>query len=269
MKRKLPLILLFFLFLGITLFSGTQLYLQWKEYRAGEQTYENLTSFVQIEPTQSHVQDETRPNGEAPENPDASEPTEAPVRTPPILVDFESLQAINPEVVAWIYVEGTSINYPVVQGPNNNYYLDKLFDGKYNSSGSIFMDYRNTSDLSDRNTIIYGHNMQNGTMFNHINNYKRQDYYDKHPVGLLITPEGTYTLEFVAGYVASVNSDAWRMDFLSDKDFSIWLADAMEQSTFTSTVKPEASDRVVTLSTCTYEFNQARYVLVAILRPYQ
>jgi len=181
-------------------------------------------------------------------------------------VDFEALLDINSDVVSWIYLEDTKINYPVVQGADNSYYLYRLFDGSSNGAGSIFMDFRSQRDLSGRNTILYGHHMKNGTMFNQITKYKEQAFYDQHPVALLMTPEGNYKIEFVAGYVTNMNSDAWKMEFASDEEFSLWLENAIAQSTLTSTIKPGPQDRVVTLSTCTYEYNDARYVLVGILK---
>lgn len=269
MKRKLPLIVLCILFAGMAVYYGLGSYRQWREYRAGEQAYEALTQYI-------HPQTPPAPKPQAQEHatlplpeetlPQEPIPTEEADDTLWPQVDFEALLDINPDVVAWIYLEDTKINYPVVQGADNSYYLYRLFDGSSNGAGSIFMDFRSQRDLSGRNTILYGHHMKNGTMFNQITKYKEQAFYDQHPVALLMTPEGNYKIEFVAGYVTNMNSDAWKMEFASDEEFSLWLENAIAQSTFTSTVKPGPQDRVVTLSTCTYEYNDARYVLVGILK---
>ena len=269
MKRKLLLIGLCVLFAAMTLYYGLGFYRQWREYREGEQIYENLTQYIhpQTPPTSTAPADqgkevpapeETAP-GELP-SPEETDDTLWPV------VDFEALMEINSDVVGWIYIEGTNINYPVVQGPDNSYYMNRLFDGSANSAGSIFMDYRNEPDMSCRNTVLYGHHMKNGTMFNQITKYKQQDFYDQHPTALLMSPGGNYKIEFIAGYVTDLNSDAWKIEFATDEEFSRWLADAMAQSTFISTIEPEAQDRVVTLSTCSYEYADARYVLVGILK---
>lgn len=261
MKRKIPLIVLCILFAGITLYFGLGLYRQWQEYRAGEETYEALSQYVQPKiPARSlaHTAEDMSPDEPAPA--EEVDGTIWPV------VDFESLRAINPDIVAWIYIEGTNINYPVVQSEDNNYYINRLFDGKYSKVGSIFMDYRNPADMSGRNTVLYGHNMQDGTMFNQINNYKEQAFCDQHPTALLITPDKNYRIEFVAGYITDMNSDAWKMEFASDEEFSLWMSNAMDLSTFTGNLAPLPQDRVVTFSTCTYEFPDARYVLVGILK---
>ena len=262
MKRRILLILLCVVFLAIAGISGIRLYRQWQEYRTGEESYEALTQYVHV--------DETLPAAIADTMP---EPTTAAIDTPePEVdttvwpeVDFEALQAVNPDVVAWIFIEGTSINYPVVQGTDNSYYLDHLFDGTYNNAGSIFMDYRNERDLSDRNTVFYGHRMQSKTMFATIVEYKNQSFYDAHPICLIMTPNGNYKLEFFAGYVTDLNSQAWKLEFESDEEYAQWLEEAISKSTFSSPVQPAAQDRVVTFSTCTYEYNDARYVLVGVL----
>ena len=92
----------------------------------------------------------------------------------------------NPDIVAWIYIEGTKINYPIVQGEDNSYYLKHLFSGEWNGSGCIFLDSRNDASFADRHSIIYGHHMKNGTMFTDLDKYKKQDFFDEHPVALLI-----------------------------------------------------------------------------------
>lgn len=99
-------------------------------------------------------------------------------------------------------------------------------------------------------------------MFQNLMYYKEQSFYEEHPTARLCTPDGTYTVEFFAGYVADVDSDAWKLDFTSDRDFADWLAAALERSLFESTVPPTATDKIVTLSTCSYEFYNARFVLL-------
>lgn len=270
MKRKIPLIALCILFAGMAVYYGLGMLRQWREYRAGEEAYTALTQYVHPQapsvPPEPEKEDETEPPSPAEPVPEEPAPTEQADDTVWPLVDFEALQAINPDVTGWICIEGTKINYPVVQGPDNSHYLYRLFDGSANSAGSIFMDFRNGRDLSSRNTILYGHHMKNGLMFNQITKYKDQAFYDQHPTGLLMTPGGNYKIEFVAGYVTNLNDDAWKIEFATDEEFSLWLEDAIAQSTFTGTVEPTPQDRVVTLSTCTYEYNDARYVLVGILK---
>lgn len=257
MKRKLPFLLLCTIFLGIAGFSGYKIITISAEYRAGEQVYEELQNYVTIEtpaptPSVSAAPDSTTP----PEDDSTSHLT----------VDFEALQAINSDVVAWIYIEGTSINYPVVQGSDNSYYLTRTTNGSYNSAGSIFMDYRNQPDFTDQNTVIYGHYMNNDTMFAALFGYKKQAFFEEHPTFLILTPEQEYRVEIFAGYVASVDDPSWNISFSSQEEYQQWLNAACQRSAFTSGVTPSADDAVVTLSTCSYEFDNARFVLHGILK---
>lgn len=260
MSKKIRVILTFVL-LGIAAFAGWQIYLQQSEYQSGEKAYAELgqyvhhtdasveTSLTQLNPSESETRDDPKPadNINWPE------------------VDFVALQAINPDIIAWIYIEGIDINYPVVQGEDNSYYLKHMADGSYNGSGAIFMDFRNESDFLDSHTIIYGHHMKNGTMFSGLDKYKKQEFYDKHPVALILTPDKKYQLEFFAGYVADVEADAWQLDFTMESKED-WIAAARSKSCFESSIIPAVTDKIVTLSTCSYEFSNARFVLLGVLK---
>ncbi|MCM1187946.1 MAG: class B sortase [bacterium] len=177
-------------------------------------------------------------------------------------VDFTVLQEINPDLVGWIYIEGTEISYPVMQGEDNIYYLDHLFTGEKNKAGCIFLDSRNQADFSDRNSIVYGHYLKNGTMFTGISQYKKQEYYDAHSIILFLTPEGNFEIEVFAGYVAGMEDEAWEIAFLSDSDYRAWLSEVRGRSCFSSSIVPAVTDRVLTLSTCSYESDNARFVFL-------
>ena len=107
--------------------------------------------------------------------------------------------------------------------------------------------------------------MDNGSMFQNLMGYKDQSFYDGHPTAQLFMPGGTYTVEFFAGYVTSVDGDAWQLDFASDAEFGAWIENEKEKSLFGSPVTLTAADRIVTLSTCSYEFYNARFVLLGRL----
>lgn len=235
----------------VMLVSAYQIWNIMAEYKAGEDAYEEMEQFIDIP---SQVPTTTNPDEE-----DESS-TQFPT------VDFASLQQINEDVVAWLYIPNTHVNYPVVQGSDNSYYLNHLFTKEWNSAGSIFVDYRNEADFSDLHTVIYGHQMNNRTMFNDLKLYEDQSFYDQQPVGYLLTPEGAYVIEFFSGYVSSVDTNAWDMNFTEDS-FVTWLQDIKSRSAFTSQVEPQAEDKVVTLSTCSSAFANARFVLHGVLRP--
>jgi len=176
-------------------------------------------------------------------------------------IDFESLSKINPDIVGWIGFEGLEIDYPVVQTKDNEFYLNHLFSLEKNKLGAIFVDYRNKSDFSDRNTIIYGHNMKNGSMFSSLTNYKSQEYYDANPDILFVTKDKKYRVDFFAGLVVDGSYESVRYDFSDEDDFNQYINSLKDMSTFKSIVNVEAEDRIVSLVTCSYEYNNARYAL--------
>lgn len=187
-----------------------------------------------------------------------------PRETAPIEVDFEILWETNEDVVGWLYCEDTPINLPLVQAEDNDYYLRRLIDGTWNSSGTLFTDYRNAADFSDSNTIIYGHNMKNKGMFGTLSNYKEQSYYDEHPLMWLLTPEESYKVELIAGYVTASTSEIYSYG-LTEEDIQALVYKSIEQSTFISDFQVSQGDRYVTLSTCSYEYDNARYILIGHL----
>lgn len=176
-------------------------------------------------------------------------------------VDFPALVQINPNVVAWISSEASIIDYPVVQGDDNVYYLTHLFNGAENKLGCLFIDYRNSGDFSDKNTIIYGHNMKDGSMFSSLIGYLDQSYYDSHPVMQIYTPQGSYNLELFAGIVGDGDYEFVQLSFGEDSEFLSYIAGLKANSTFQSNVEVLSKDQIVTLSTCSYSFDNARYAL--------
>lgn len=177
-------------------------------------------------------------------------------------VDFDELKAISDDIVGWIYCEGTQVNYPVLQGPDNELYLYHLLDGSWNINGSIFMDFRGSRDFSDPNNILYGHHMKSGTMFAMLTNYKEQSYFDEHPCMYLFTPQQNYRLDLFAGVLVSSDDEIYNSE-LSDE----YLQYCMDNSTFVSPVGIPTENPIVTLSTCSFEFDEARYVVLTELVP--
>lgn len=197
---------------------------------------------------------------------DGTQPVQAGERTP-ISVDFPALMEINTDVRAWLYSPDTKINYPVVQAENNDYYLHRLVDKSYNPGGTLFIDYRCEGDFSGRNTVIYGHHMGDGSMLASIVDYKDQEYYDAHPVMYLNTPDGDYRLDVVCGFTTYFDSRAYIYEFESRTEFEEWFSLMRSYSDFECDVTVGSDDRLVTLSTCTYEYDNARYVVMAKLVP--
>jgi len=261
MKQSTRLLLLTF-FTLLLAFSLWRLWSIFTAYQEGKDHYVALEQYVSMS--------EDFPSGEEaisteliyPSSPSADDVIAADTVDVSIWpqVDFFQLAQINPDIVGWIYIEGTNINYPVVQGENNSYYLKRLFDGTYNGSGCIFLDYRSSADLSDRHSIIYGHHMKDSSMFSDLVQYKKQAFYDEHPVALLVTPGAYYKIQFFSGYVSDTWSDAWELN-LDESGFAGWSNNIQGKSLFKTSCTPLQTDRIITLSTCTYEYDTAKYVL--------
>lgn len=200
----------------------------------------------------------------ATETEDETAPTEETAITAPISVNFDYLTETNPDIIGWLYSEDTPINLPVVQSKDNDYYLYRMIDGNWNSSGTLFADCRNARDFTDNNTVIYGHNMKNKEMFGTLANYKEQEYYEEHPVMWLLTPKGDYRIELVAGFVTSTTSKVYTHPLTGDDAYAM-AQETMEKSTFSADIQLTRGDRFLCLSTCSYEFDNARYVLVGRL----
>ena len=250
--------LLLVLCIGVMLFCGYKLVTSYLEYKVGDDAYASITAGA--------VKKKQAVSPNSGENSASSGDSEQDTDEP-LDVDFSVLSAMNADVAAWIYSADTVIDYPVVQGSDNVYYLDHIFDGTYNKLGTLFVDCRNAPGFSDWNTIIYGHNMNNGSMFASLTNYTKQAYYEAHPEMFLVTPNGTFRLELFSGYVTPSDSDAYTFSFADASAFSEFLENIRARSDFDSPVSVEASDRIVTLSTCTYDFEDARYVVHGKLVP--
>lgn len=179
----------------------------------------------------------------------------------PITVDFQVLKELNPDIVGWIYGEDTKINYPVVQGKDNEFYLTRMPDQKENASGSIFMDCRNREPSSLTNQILYGHHMKNGSMFAGLMKYKSQEYYKAHSYFFYLTEDKKYRLEILRGQVITDASDFYRTEFSSEEDKKNCVSRWNKASCLTPLFTEEMDAPLMTLSTCSYETADARFVL--------
>ncbi len=176
-------------------------------------------------------------------------------------VDFDALVKKNKDVKAWIYSKDTVINYPVVQGKDNQFYLYRMINGQYNGKGSIFIDYRCENPFSDFNTIIYGHRMKDGSMFNSLTKYREKDYFDKHKKMMLITRDRKYQVQIFGVVTIAADSDKYRYRFSGKEDKQAYLDWIMANSEIDTGVTASTGDKIVMLSTCTYEFDDARLVV--------
>ena len=270
MKRKHILPVVIILLISVSVFAGYNAIRTYLDYEDADALYEDIQNkYVQTVPDDTGSPEVTtggessgdETTGEEPQPSETVPDEPVPVK---ISVDFDALLQENKDIVGWIYCEDTPISYPVVQGKDNNQYLRADLKGKYLVSGTIFVDYRNGEPGSDRNYIIYGHNMKNSTMFGTLVKYKQQAYYDAHPTITYLTPNGNYTIELIAGLVVNMTDIIYQAN-PSEDEFTAYLTKALEKSTFDSGLTFSEDDTLVTLSTCSYEFDNARYVVIGRL----
>lgn len=196
------------------------------------------------------------------------EPTPSPTPTPetaPIKVDFKDLKSRNKDVIAWIMCPGTELNYAVVQREGDNeYYLDHLLSGEQNEHGTIFADKRNKTPFEEWNTVLYGHNMKDGTMFGIIDEYGKQEFYDEHPVMYLVTPEKDYKIEICCSFLTGLESTTFEFP-RTEGNPAKTIDDITKYSYIKTGIIPTLEDKLVSFSTC-YEELDHRYVVIGVLR---
>ncbi len=235
----------------LALGSGLMLVRDICQYTKSAGAYEDLSAFVEL-PEQTEAPEDDTTNA-IPDETEAE--SEVPAVSLPV-VDFDALREAGPDIIAWLTLPDTVINYPVTQTDNNEYYLHHLHDGTYSKVGCLFADYENAADFSDRNTIIYGHNMRDGSMFSTLNQYAEQSYFDEHPQMYLVTPEGGFICEVFTSFVANPSESGsdtspWRMEWKDDGAYTTWLSAMADRSVVETEVTVTSNDNVLTLSTCT------------------
>lgn len=243
--------------LAVFLFSAWKLVGIFQEYREAEQLYNDAANeFTTL-------------------NSDQDKEHAVPVPTmreqAPVEVDFSKLLKINDDIIGWIYMEDTVVNYPLLQGENNLYYLDKTLYKKYLASGSIYLDCDNEPDFSDAHSIIFGHNMKNHTMFGDLSDLRDEDYLKEHPYVDLILTDGTWMrYEICSMYRAHVEDGTFRAPLNKAKNFKPFMELITEKNMHADSELDlpvvQEDDKVLTLSTCTEDSaDLERFVVHAVL----
>ncbi len=184
-------------------------------------------------------------------------------------VNWDELRAINPDIVAWIYVPGTKINYPVVQTDNNETYLHTSFAGEtgwLGSAGSIFLDYRNNPELLDRNSAIYGHYMNDGSMFGAFSNMTNDESFNEHRDVFLLTPQGNYRLKTFSCILTTGDDTLVRTTFGSEEEYRAYVQELFDRSAVKQAGDQLSVDDVqqtFMFSTCEYSQTNGRAVICA------
>ena len=244
--------------LAVMGFSGYKLVSTWLEYRAGDEEYAELREYTVVQPVEEAeeivVEDEVRDEEDARSR-----------RKPPIDVDWKSLKAINEDIIGWIYIGSLDISYPIVQGKDNDFYLHRTFEKQDNFSGAIFLEAQNKNDFSEPNTIVYGHNMKNGSMFGKLKDLTNEEKkYKDDPYFWILTPASNFRYRMFSLHVTGVTSEVYTLFNGVDKKFIDWC-DRMQQASIVQIEEEEFNlhSKIVTLSTCTTDAS-SRYVVQGI-----
>ncbi len=178
-------------------------------------------------------------------------------------VDFESLAAENPDVIAWIHVDDTRIDYPVYQSDDNEYYLHHDPYGNETTAGSIFLDCDSSADFVSRNNILYGHHMKNGSMFKDVMKFRDEDFFKTHPYFTIYTPQREIHLKAVACYYAVSDYELRRNSFTGQYAFDRYVEASVGNCSFAEPIEYPVK-AIYSLVTCSYEVNDARTILIAV-----
>ncbi len=241
-------------------FSAYTLYGYYRTYKDGEEEYEKLRSYIQEDEEEGEYKNADAKGEKKSQDKKTKKDTFAAPK-----VNFSDLKEINPDIVGWIKVQGTVMNYPIVQSGDNIYYLKRTFEKQSNYSGAIFMDYLNEPDFSSDNTVLYGHNMKNGEMFGGLQKYEKEDYVEDHKYIWIITPKYNYKYEIFASYKTDERSEVYTLEFNSFESMDDWFRLAKESSYFPSDSILIQDDKILTLSTCVSESDEGRRVVQAKL----
>ncbi|MDD5864638.1 MAG: class B sortase [Firmicutes bacterium] len=188
--------------------------------------------------------------------------------------DFSELLRVNPDVCGWLTLDGTQIDYPVLQGSSNASYINTDVYGNFSLAGSIFLDSRNSRGFTDPYNLIYGHHMADRKMFGDLDFYKEEAFFRENTTGTLITPDGTYQLEILACLLVPASEKRiFAPEEWQDQNRSRFLAFVKESALqlrgelLTGLTASEEPFRLLALSTCSYEFTDARTIVLAVMKP--
>lgn len=241
-------------------------------YYVGEQkrgsSYDDLAA--KVETTETPTPTPTKEVTKEPTPETTAEPTKAPTAEPvDIPIDFEELKAVNPDIYAWIRIPGTVVDYPVAQSATDNaYYLNHTVEGTAGLPGSIYTENINLKDFSDPNTVIYGHDMINGSMFGNLKAFMDSSYMKEHETIYIYTPEHIYTYQVFGGITYDNRHIMNAFDFKNVDQYQAFLDSirgVRNMSTYINNeVEVTTEDKILTLSTCTGNSSE-RFLVEAVL----
>ena len=249
--------------------SAVKLYQIYNEYKAASDEYSDLALLI---PTvEATTEEKTKEVTSTEENQQETEEitTEEVIVPAPVFMEgvdwqalYNTMYNINNDYEAWIYIADTKINYPIVQGADNDFYLKHTFYKEPVFSASLFIDYRIEGGAEGKNVIVYGHNMRDGSMFAALKKFRNKEFRQRHPSFSVYTSTGAYEYQVFATYTTSPDSVAYTVGFANDEEFMNYINIVKNWSDVDYGVEVTAEDKIITLSTCVND-NVDRYVVHA------
>ena len=220
------------------------------DFSSGSDTYSQAEQLA-LEPQAALPVPETQPR----ETPGEPYWAPVPVEDDPNMDEMAkrnltALRQVNEDVIGWIWIPNSRISYPVMQGQDNDFYLNHTWQKEENAVGSIFLEWQISPDFSEFNTILYGHNMKNKTMFSQLHDFQDISFRDTHPYVYLLTDAGVYRYEIFSCYQAEVGSDTYQFGMQWDKTKQEYIDRCLKKSVIDCEITPAVTDRILTLSTC-------------------
>ena len=236
--------------IGATSFAGIGIYKYLQEKNAGK-IYEEIKEEAVVEETVEPEQEVQQPKIEIP-------------------IDFETLQAQNPDIYAWIKIPETNVDYPIVQSSDDNgYYLNHDIYGEKKAEGAIFTENYNTKTFEDPNTVIYGHDMKNGSMFQSIHKYMDRSFFDKNREIIVYLPDQILHYKIFAAYLYDNRHLLMSFDFWNKEEYKRYLDNVFAMRNMNAFIDTSMEvtneDKIITLSTCYAGISTQRYLVQAVL----
>jgi sortase B len=249
LRKALTLVLL-------AVFLVSSGYVAWKllDYQKGAQDYDDARETARIPTAQLHSdRPDAKPEGAL------YDPFEALGA-----LDLGALQSVNQEVVGWVEIPNTAVSYPILKAQNNEYYLNHTWKKDVSSVGAIFMDKQNDPEFGDFHTLLYGHNMKNGSMFGCLRSYRSADYWKSHPAVYVVDKNGVHQYDIFAAYEVGVQEIVYRGDVEQSGLQKQFLDFAARRSVISTGIAPQKDDQILTLSTCTGRGHATRWIIQAV-----
>lgn len=274
----------FILALAVFLGSGTVVLGKIQQYHQGQEAYagvEELAGLADVnvpEVQKEEILSSDEESNAEPvsaqteeENPEKKKPKKKSLPIPQITMeelkklDMEALREVNSDVQGWILLPGTKISYPVMQAEDNEFYLSRTWDKSWNWMGSVFIEAENEADFSGYNTIIYGHNLRNSSMFSSLRSYSSKKYWKEHPSVYIANEDGVYKFNVFAAYEVDVDGHPFWLNITDETVKQAFIQKSIKMSDINTGIEPKTSDRFITLSTCTGLGHETRWVVQAVL----